>query len=500
MDGLKSLYDYGTSDMENILDIRSETVEPLTSSAKKAVFRLEPTGYLDENSLLQFKLKSNVADVLRMNVFNGGLGAIKRVIFSVGDYILNDVNDVNEWATLHNLLKKSRATQNSLLSHYLGNQFYTKVADSQVKDAGGIEQQGVGEIIPDVVKGGLSVGGHANASSTDGAYDGKVAQVNSLKITQTTANNHKVGIPLGMIIPALQGRTIPLFLFSEYRIYITVEFNDADKFVNNIAKTNYAGGETLLSAATDVAFQEVKLQVDYIIEPAEMIEKVKKQVGEKGYVMDFFDVVKVEKQLPSTTNKHHQKVEFKLGQNNREVHKIYMTRNFTDNTGIEARSLALLNNQRIDGVNTESVNWYINGRDIYPESDVLHNLYLYDQMSEALGQDLSVERPMYDNSLDSQHSSLASPTNPLGGTYKPLGLDLRNGNPSILGGGTMVGNFPILCKYGRIPVSKTARSTGPDVAGFKQDMNAMNVNFYIMASRRAVITSGIKRNDVAVSY
>jgi hypothetical protein len=216
--------------------------------------------------------------------------------------------------------------------------------------------------------------------------------------------------------------------------------------------------------------------------------------------MDFFDVVKVEKQLPATTNKQHQKVEFKLGQNNREVHKIYMTRNFTDNTGIEARSLALLNNQRIDGVNTESVNWYINGRDIYPESDVLHNLYLYDQMSEALGQDLSVERPMYDNSLDSQHSSLASPTNPLGGTYKPLGLDLRNGNPSILGGGTMVGNFPILCKYGRIPVSKTARSTGPDVAGFKQDMNAMNVNFYIMASRRAVITSGIKRNDVAVSY
>src|SRR5210317_1436067 len=108
MDGLKSLYDYGTSDMENILDIRSETVEPLTSSAKKVVFRLEPTGYLDENSLLQFKLKSNVADVLRMNVFNGGLGAIKRVIFSVGDYILNDVNDVNEWATLHNLLKKSR--------------------------------------------------------------------------------------------------------------------------------------------------------------------------------------------------------------------------------------------------------------------------------------------------------------------------------------------------------------------------------------------------------
>ena len=47
----KNLYDYQTTDAENILEIRSDTVEPLTSGTRKYIFRLEPTGFLDENSL-----------------------------------------------------------------------------------------------------------------------------------------------------------------------------------------------------------------------------------------------------------------------------------------------------------------------------------------------------------------------------------------------------------------------------------------------------------------
>ena len=62
MEVLKSLYDYETLDAPMIMDIRSESVLPLTSGNNKFVFRLEPTGYLDENSLLLFKVKKNVAD------------------------------------------------------------------------------------------------------------------------------------------------------------------------------------------------------------------------------------------------------------------------------------------------------------------------------------------------------------------------------------------------------------------------------------------------------
>lgn len=501
METLKSLYDYETQDAPMLLDIRSDKVLPLSSGNNKHIFRLEPTGYLDKNSMLMFKLKSNVADTLRMNVLNGGLGAIKRVQLAVGDYILNDVEGVSEWATLHNFMEVSRSAQNASLSQYLGNQLYTKVADSKVDDASGVEQQSKGEIIPDSERAGLAVGGSANASTTDGAYDSKVAVVNSLKISQNASNNHQVGIPLGMIIPALKNRRIPLFLFTEYRIYITIEFNDASQFVNNLAKTDYSGNETLQAASGDVSFEDVKLQVDYIIEPAELMEKMRNKINDAGgLVLDFYDVVRVETQLEAGTNGAVQRKEFKLGQNNREVHKIYMTRKFTDKTGF-GRNLSLLNEQRIDGVNTESINWYINGKDLYPESEVNSNAILYDHVNSALDRDLDVERPMFMNALDTQFAAMTSPNNPFNGTYKPLAVDLRNGNPGILGAGTLIGNYPIVCKYSRIPTAAVARATGPPaIAGFRKDLGAMDVNFYVMASRRAVIKQGVKGNDVQVTY
>ena len=320
MSALKNLYDYTTTDAENILEIRSDTVEPLTSGTRKYIFRLEPTGFLDENSLLLFKLQNDVGDELRVNQFNGVLGAINRVQFQVGDFVLNDVDSVDKWATLNHMAKSSRTLNNGVRSHYLGNQFHTKASSAQRLN-GTNQGVGKGEIVNNPEKSGICFGGNADASSPDGAVDNNVARFNSLKIGANLDANHEYGVPLGMIIPALQGRTIPLFVFDEYRIYITVWFNTADKFVNNLAHTDYNAGEDLRAGPADVSFHNVKLQVDYLIYPAGVIEKYKKQIeGKDGYVMDFYDIVKVEKNVPAGVSGTKQEVEFRLGQNEREVH------------------------------------------------------------------------------------------------------------------------------------------------------------------------------------
>jgi hypothetical protein len=114
--------------------------------------------------------------------------------------------------------------------------------------------------------------------------------------------------------------------------------------------------------------------------------------------------------------------------------------------------------------------------------------------------DLQVERPMFMNSLDTQYAGLTSPGNPLSGTYKPLGLDLRNGTGQILGGGTLIGNYPIICKYSRNAITALPSLNEPVKIGFRGDDGAMNVDFYVMASRRAIIKSGMKGNDVMVTY
>lgn len=528
IDALKQLYNFDVPDKQNILEIRSETVVPLSSSPFKYVFRLEPTGYLDANTLLLFKLQNETkvgdepADRLRVNCLNGALGAIQRVTFNVGDFILNDVDGCDRWATLDGLMKTQRTQQNLYMSHYLGNQFYTEPANEDVNYVDGdneLQSVGKGEIVLEPRKSGISVGGYKDATSPNGAYDALQTRVNSLEITTDYTKNQQYAVPLGLIIPALQGRQIPLFLFDQYRLYITVYFNTADKFVNNLSYADYnpVVNELALFADTkDVSFQDVKLQVDYIIEPAEMMEALVSKVAEKeGYVMDFYDVVRVQSQLAEVPNQpllpagagrlcNKQKVEFKLGQNNREIHKIYMMRQFTDKTTCDnssLRSFALLGPQRCDGVNEESINWYINGQDVFPESELFHNGFHFDQLAMALDMDLQVERPMFMNSLDSQFSGLTSPANPLSGTYKPLGLDLRNGNGQILGGGTLIGNYPIICKYSRNSIMPLSSQGGDNATiGFKGDVGAMNVDFYVMASRRAIIKSGMKGNDVMVTY
>lgn len=500
---LAALYDYKTTtDTENILEIRSDTLDPLTSNATKYVFRLEPTGFLDENSLLTFKLKSRVAldQNCRVNCWNGALGAIQRCELTVGDFVLNDSDGVADWATLETFGTINRAQQNSVLSHYLGNQLYTQSVATASADATPNTVITVGEIYPDPDKSGIALGGNTDGTSADGAAvsvsgDRTVARINSHRLSYDTDLNPTYAVPLGMIIPALKGRTVPLFMFSEYRIYITIYFNTADKYVNKITDTNYAGTGRLVAASDDVSVSNVKLQIDYLIYPSAVQDKLMSQLQTaEGYTMDFFDVVHIMKQLPAGIANTEQSVEFRIGQNDREVHSVYMMRKLLSRGG---RQYSMLLEQRVDGMPLEAIQWNINGDDEYPEFKENFGSH-YDAVAEALGTDLDVERPMFFCDVNTEWAQLAGATNPLLGTYKPLAIDLRNGNPGILGAGRRIGNYPIICKYKRRPHGAVALAANQPQ--FNDTTGAMNVDFYAKCSRRAVITAGAKGNNVVVSY
>jgi hypothetical protein len=483
-------------DVENYLDIRSETVYPLSSSqsARKYLFRLEPKGYLDQNSMIQFKLQSTNANQQRINIFNGALGSIKRATISIGDFTLNDTDEVSKWSTLEHLSTAKRSIQNSVLSHYLGNQLFTEVSNVAYEDIDEEIIDGVGSFLVDQDKSGICFGGNLDAESNDGAYKGKVAAINSQLITQIKANNYQYGIKLGLLFPCLMGRTLPLYLFNEYRIYLSFEFHSADKYVNNIANVNYAT-EKLNSSPTDITVEDVKLQVDYIIYPSSVQQKQLQDISTaKGYVMDFYDVVHIMKNLQEVTNdREEQKVEMKIGQANREVHKLYMLRNFTELETNKGRRSACLLASQCDGINDESINWNVNGLDIYTE-DISSPSIQYKHLKYALDTYLDVERPMYFTDDNTEASLLAGRYNPLQGTYKPLALDLRNGNPGIVGAGTLIGNYPINVRYSRRP-----HEANPTV--FNDKRGAMNVDLFSMCTKQCVIKTNAKGGMlVNISY
>lgn len=509
---LEALTNYGEDLEPNSMDIRTEYLEPITSSTYKYTFRLDQSGYLDTNSMLTFKLlANNDANTLRPNCWNGVLGSIKRVIFQVGDNIINDIQDVYKYSTLKNM-NMPPSMRNGYLGHYLGNQLWTDVVEdgaetykqhNLAKEA--VDKSTVGSVYMDGDRSGQLMG-LANGTGS--------ASINSHRIGTDVSTNPQYGITLGMLIPALRGQKIPLFLFDRQRILLTFEFNTSDKYVvsslnakNDWVNQSNGGTGYGIADATDVVPASVQMVVDYIIMPSDVQNQVLAQTQKQGgYRLEFYDVVNVEKNVPAGTDGVEQLVEHRIGQNNREVHNIYMWKEANDkndfskhpktvvqNSGSK-QLFGLLGHQICRGIASEEMNCNIDGRDEF-DHFVFSPVAQYNELKACLGSDLRVDRPMYCNDDNTQASELATMESGLSGVFKPLALSLRNGEMGVVGAGRVIGQYPIVWKYKR--KCAEVKAGAPNVVGCGQ---ALKVNYFIEVSRSANILNTGAGMSVMVSY
>ena len=153
----------------------------------------------------------------------------------------------------------------------------------------------------------------------------------------------------------------------------------------------------------------------------------------------------------------------------------------------------ILQGQSIDGVDEEEYNVEVNGLDVFPQF-IYNNATHYDKMSNVLDGDMIVPRPMYFTDPNSVQQRLAPITEGLIANYKPLGVDLRNGNDAIVGGGTIINSgSPLIFKYKRKP--KTNTYHGNDIDMRKE----MDVDYYITHARVVVVKKLPKGTQVMVS-
>ncbi len=506
MSTLNDLTDYNTPLQPNAVDIRTEYLEPITSSTYRHTFRLDQTGYLDTNSMLVFKLQAvggGNNNTCRVNNWNGALGGIKRVIFQIGDNIINDVQDVYKYATMKNM-NMNPQMRNNYLGHYLGNQLWLDSVKSATDGPNEFAAEAtsnyatayaarVGAVVPNHKRSGTDFGA---------AADGANSTINSHSISTNADTNHQYGITLGMLIPALKGQKIPLFLFDKQRILLTFEFNTAEKYCNNIkaAKIGYntGGVNTALCDAGDVVPTNVRMVVDYIVMPTDVQNELTQQTMKQGgYKLEFYDVVNVEKNVVAGTNGQLQEVEHRIGQNNREVHNIFMWKETTSaalslNNGNTKGVPLFGQHQKCQGFGREEYNCNIDGRDEF-DHFVYNPISQYNELSAALGSDYQVSRPMYCNDDNTSCSALTPLGAGLLGVQKPLALNLRNGEPVVVGGGRQIGNYPIIWKW--------KRDCHNDIVNDNQrDDQSVKVNYFCEVSRVANIMNTGKGMNVIVSY
>ncbi len=578
---IADMLDYSLKEVPQQSEIRTETIEPnnsTTDSTRVFKYTIRNVGFLEGTSMLTFKLKrlSGTNGNLRINMWNGALGCIKNAVLKVGDFEINNCQDVDRIATLMNL-NQSVLQRRNVMGHYLGNSMELEVNKSGAVARHTVAPNGTpsvqGQIFLDETHSGVNFG-----SNTDGT--GKT--VNSLSINSDITLNEKFGIPLNMIFPCLKGRSLPLFLFTDYNIQLEFEMNFADRFAYNLGKT-FDGAHThtdYMALSDNIAFAEVELVVDYLLPPSSVINNYIDQTSSSGgYRFEFPQIAVVKKKLPAvSTTKELQEVEHRLGQTGKEVHNIIQMKRFSDfkdkngstialatatttnanttltavssidnisvnakitGTGIQPNTFVksvqvvdgdnqitlmaadgtarnasasaaqtdvvivnpsshglnrrILQGQSIDGVDEEEYNVEVNGLDVFPQF-IYNNASHYDKMSNVLDGDMIVPRPMYFTDPNSVQQRLAPITEGLIANYKPLGVDLRNGNDAIVGGGTIINSgSPLIFKYKRKP--KTNTYQGNDIDMRKE----MDVDYYITHARVVVVKKLPKGTQVMVS-
>jgi len=115
-------------------------------------------------------------------------------------------------------------------------------------------------------------------------------------------------------------------------------------------------------------------------------------------------------------------------------------------------------------------------------------------MKNVLDKDLIVPRPMYYTDPNAQRASLMPMEEGLAGNWKPLGVDLRNGNNQVVGGGTTIDSgSPLVFKYRRRPNQAVA---GKNQINFR---GQMDVDYYIKHSRVVIVRKLPRGTQVVVS-
>mgnify|MGYP003636721677 FL=1 len=479
-DDINDLMDYTVVDAPTRMDVRSDTIDPLNSSAFNYRFRLEPTSVLGRDSLLLFKLQSSAGgNAIRASLMAGGLAGIKTARLSVGDQIVEETRDFDK-VKFHDFVStRDRSELSRFHSRYWGCDFTSEPSQTSASGVGALESASTGQIVMSD-KSGTYFGDPAN-------YAGAV--IRNQSITTAAADNYQIGIRLGRLFECINSQNFPVFLFDQYRIYIDIEFHDASHFVNDITVAHPG-----IQSATDgtISFHDVKLQVDYHILPTEMLEKIRQSTLQEGGLRLEYPVYKViEKTLTAPGAGVQQQADLRLGLSDLEVHEITMVKQLTgvtlDGTTFPGRNRSLMLGLASDGAASEEYNVTVNGEDQFPffysSKASQHHL-----QELAVGQEVRMERAFYYTDQNDIDSGLTTIGSGLQGTYSTLGISLRNGNPLVVGGGTVQGAYPVVFRYKRTPVAHSANNGTQN--------GAMEVKFLCKVSGQTVVQSTVKGMEV----
>ena len=346
----------------NIMEIRTEVLEPLTKSDDLVKFVLDKKGILNSGSTISFQIVKS-ADESNKNCFlpikTGALSLFKRVILKIGGKTIQTTDEVGLYSTF----LRSFKTQEEKL---------------------GIDQCMIGS--NDRLCNSLENDGTLQMRDADYSNDTTSTCPERLRITSSVDTTPEWSVKLHQLFPMLRNLALPLYLLDE-QMTIELVLNKQSSSQNGIIACFTDG-----TSNTEVkpVLDSFKLLSDHLYYGDDRLEELARSVNsQEGIVIPYTDMNCIRSAYSTTLATSNHDISRDLQLSGQSVKSIVLAD--VDKTS----SNALLGEYHVDAYKRpDSYNLKINDRLMY-NKPIERESQKLNELSSVMGRDLHISMPEY---------------------------------------------------------------------------------------------------------
>ena len=463
------------------MEIKTEVLDPITSSTSEIVFQIPKNGILDGGSFVSLAVTTatGVSDAF-FPLQTGIHGLIKSAFLMSGSKVIASTEDYGHYATM---IRQFETPEHRA--------YVEQVKSGNAMDRFCEVDNATGRIMPKDLQ--------YNTFANDNTARAVVPAF--IKPTDSDDTTPVFSVPLSQLIPFMRSRQLPLFSMKE-NVFLRLILNTQTTADGSVCCFSSASAS---SKVITPSFSNIKFYSDHLYYPQDMMNATAKAVySDNGLSYIYEDSLLTTHQLPAVANPTspavtEQRIERDIAVSGKVVRSILISEKETG----KAHNLLGLYHSEADLTDRE-YNFRINEQRYY-DRDIKTPSMKYTELSKVMAKPLQVPQQLYsidadtnkanaDNTLNQNslyigqieafqlpNATNTDRTNDMRGMSHYTGVDLTTTGFNVLGNGKRIGVKPIVyqCKESRTANKQQARE----------------VRFYSNVER--VIT--IKNGDVMVS-
>ena len=430
------------------MEIKTEVLDPITSSDSEIIFQLPKNGILDGGSFVSLAVTSTAGENDAFFPLNTGIhGLIKSAYLMSGSKVLASTEDYGHYATM--------VRQFETPEH---RAFVEQVKVGNSCDRWCESDAGTVNTLPPL---------KSRLIPKDLEYNNAITQATVpafIKPTSDDTSTPVFNVALSQLIPFMRSRQLPLFAMKE-NVFLRLILNTQSVKADGTICCFPSGSGSV--GAIKPSHVNIKFYSDHLYFLDGSMEATQKQIfSENGLSYIYEDSVLTTTQIPQVANPNagaiiEQKVERDIAVSGRTIRSIMIAEKFT---GVSHNLLGVYHS---DAENTDTaINYRINEQRYY-DRDLVSPSMKYNELSKVMAKPLQVPKQVFcmdsetdkavaDNAINQNsvyigqieafqlpNDTSTDRTNDLRGKSHYVGVDLTTSGFNVLGNGKRVGVKPI---------------------------------------------------------